>query len=167
MNTNAKSVVVLTSICVVVSALLSGANFFTAPVIEENKAEAVRESLYQVMPDAADFEEVELPADAPETVAGIYRETGGLGYAVNLATTSQYSSDDMGITVAIGTDETITGIALTGYYESKDFGDDYPQTYVGADSSLAGVDTVAGVTYSSTAFKEAIQDAFEAVKGVE
>ncbi len=161
MKLNAKSVVVLTVICTVVSALLSVTNFFTAPVIEENKAAAASASLTVVMPDAAGFEEIELPEDAPATVLNLYRETSGLGYVAILATTSQYSSGDMGITVAIGADGCISGVTLTGYYESKDFGEDYPQTYIGADSALNGVDTVSGVTYSSTAFKEAILDAFD------
>lgn len=161
MKLNVKSVVVLTSICVVVSALLSVTNFFTAPVIEENKAAAASASLTVVMPDAAGFEEIELPADAPATVLNLYKETSGLGYVALLATTSQYSSGDMGITVAIGADGCISGVTLTSYFESKDFGSDYPQTYVGADSALNGIDTVSGVTYSSTAFKNAIQDAFD------
>ena len=160
MKLNVKSVVVLTSICVVVSALLSVTNFFTAPVIEENKAAAASASLTVVMPDAEGFEEIELPADAPATVLNLYKETSGLGYVALLATTSQYSSGDMGITVAIGADGTITGITLTSYYESKDFGSEYPQTYLGADSALNGVDTFAGVTYSSNALKSAVTDAF-------
>ena len=160
MKSNVKSVVVLTAICVVVATLLSVTNYFTAPVIENNKAATANESLYVVMADAAGFEEVELAADAPATVTGLYKETSGLGYVVTLSTTSQYSSDNMGITVGIGSDGKIVGVTITGYYESKDFGPDYPQTYVGADSALNGIDTFAGVTYSSTAFKEAIQDAF-------
>ena len=146
MKLNVKSVVVLTSICVVVSALLSVTNFFTAPVIEENKAAAASASLTVVMPDAEGFEEIERPAEAPATVLNLYKETSGLGYVALLATTSQYSSGDMGITVAIGADGCISGVTLTSYFESKDFGSDYPQTYVGADSALNGIDTVSGVT---------------------
>ena len=66
----------------------------------------------------------------------------------------------MAITVGFGADSKISGILLTNYQESKDFGADYPATYVGQDSALGGVDTVAGVTYSSKAFKDAITDAF-------
>lgn len=166
MKSNVKSVVVLTVICVVVATFLSVTNFFTAPVIASNKEAAAYESLYVVMPDAQGFEKVELPADASETVTSLYKETSDLGYVATLSTTSQYSSDNMGITVAIGADGTIVGVTLTGYYESKDFGPDYPQTYIGADSSLSGIDTFAGVTYSSAAFKEAIQDAFDALNAV-
>ena len=72
----------------------------------------------------------------------------------------ELSTDEMGITVAIGADGKISNVLLTGYYESKDFGADYPATYIGQDSALGGVDTVAGTTFSSTAFKDAITDAF-------
>ena len=161
MKENVKSVIVLTAICLVVAALLAVTNYYTAPVIEANKANAANESLTVVMPEGTGFEEIELPADAPATVQHIYKETSGLGYVALLSTTSQYSSGDMGITVGVGADGKICGVALTSYFESKDFGQDtYPQTYVGQDSALGGVDTVAGVTYSSTAFKEAITDAF-------
>ncbi len=161
MKENVKSVVVLTAICLVVAALLAVTNFYTAPVIEANKANSANESLTIVMPDATGFEELELPADAPATVQHIYKETSGLGYVAILSTTSQYSSGEMGITMAVGADGKISGMALTSYMESKDFGQDtYPQTYIGQDSALGGVDTVAGVTYSSTAFKDAVTDCF-------
>lgn len=160
MKENVKSVVVLTAICLVVAALLAVTNFYTAPVIEANKAAAATGSLAEVIPGAAGFEEVELPADAPATVKNLYKETSGLGYVMLLETTSSYSASPMAITVGFGSDSKISGVLVTNYQESKDFGADYPATYVGQDSALGGVDTVAGVTYSSKAFKDAITDAF-------
>lgn len=160
MKENIKSVVVLTAICLVVAALLAVTNFYTAPIIEANKASAATGSLAEVIPGATGFEEVELPADAPETVKSLYKETSGLGYVMLVEATSSYSASPMAITVGFGADSTISGILLTNYQESKDFGVDYPATYIGQDSALGGVDTVAGVTYSSKAFKEAITDAF-------
>ena len=160
MKENIKSVFVLTAICLVVAALLAVTNFYTAPIIKANKAAAATGSLAEVIPGAAGFEEVELPADAPATVKNLYKETSGLGYVMLLETSSNYSASPMAITVGFGADSKISGILLTNYQESKDFGADYPATYVGQDSALGGVDTVAGVTYSSKAFKDAITDAF-------
>ena len=160
MKDNVKSVVVLTVICLVVSALLAVTNHFTAPIILANKAAAATKSLTQVMPEGKNFEKLELPADVPATVTDLYQETSGQGYVVMLSTSSQYSADNMTFTLGVGTDGVIKGVALTGYYESKDFGEDYPQGYVGADSALNGIDTFAGITYSSTAFKNAVSDAF-------
>ncbi len=163
MKNNVKPVIVLTLICLVVAGLLSVTNFYTAPVIEANKAAAATGSLTEVMPEATGFTELEVTADMPATVKQIYQENSGLGYVVIIGTISQYSSGEMGITVAIGTDGKISGVTLTSYQESKDFGKDtYPQTYIGVDSSL-NVDTFSGVTYSSTAFKQAIGDAFTAL----
>lgn len=159
MKENIKSVVVLTAICLVVAVLLAVTNSITAPIIAENKAAAANDSLLVVMPEATGFEEITFE-NTPATVKNVYKETSGLGYVMILGTTSQFSSDEMGITVAFGADGKICGIALTGYYESKDFGADYPSTYVGQDSALGGVTLVAGCTYSSTAFRDAITDAF-------
>ncbi len=160
MKSNIKSVGVLSAICVVIAAVLAVTNFVTAPIIEKNKAAANDKALKMVMPDAKGFEKLSLDG-APSTVKELHKETSGLGYVAVLATTSSYSQGDMGIVVAISADGKISGITITGYYETKDFGKDtYPQTYIGADSALNGVDTFSGVTYSSTAFKNAITDAF-------
>ena len=161
MKENIKSVVVLTAICLVVAVLLAYTNSITAPIIEANKAAKASGSLLEVMPEAADFENItETLGELPATVKEVHKETSGLGHVMILGTTTQFSSDEMGITVAIGADGKISNVLLTGYYESKDFGADYPATYIGQDSALGGVDTVAGTTFSSTAFKDAITDAF-------
>ena len=154
-----KSIAVLTSICLVVAVLLAAVNHVTAPIIEESAATGAQASLYAVLPNAAGFEEETPAGEVPETVTGIFRDTGGSGYAVTLSTSSSYSATPMTFTLGVGTDGKITGVEMTNYAESKDFGE-YPSTYVGQDSALSGVDLYAGVTYSSTAFRSAVEDAF-------
>lgn len=156
--------IVLTLICLVVALALAAVNLFTAPIVEENNRKKEMESLRLAMPEGADFTEV-ADLTLPDTVKSVYRESEGRGYVLLLSTTSQYTSGDpMNITVGIGADGKITGIRLTSYTESKDFGKEtYPESYVGKDESLSGVKLVAGVTYSSTAFREAIKDAFRAL----
>lgn len=166
MNDSVKSVVSLVVICLVVTLALSAVNYFTAPVIAENNAKAVQGSFAEALPGADGFEELEPAADAPETVKSIYKENNGLGYVVILETTSQYSESPMGITVGIGTDGIIKNIVLTNYAETKNFGDDYPASYIGQDSALAGVELVSEVTYSSTAFRNAVTDAYTALFAV-
>ena len=161
MKENIKSVAVLTAICLVVAVLLAYTNSITAPIIEANKAAKASGSLLEVMPEATGFENItDTLGELPATVKEVHKETSGLGHVMILGTTTQFSSDEMGITVAIGADGKISNILLTGYYESKDFGADYPATYIGQDSALGGVDTVAGTTFSSSAFKNAVADAF-------
>ena len=166
MNKYFKSITVLFSICLVVSLLLALINYITAPVIEQTKLKAETASLTEVLPDATEFEKIELNDSVPETVNAIYKDKNGAGYAITLATITQYSSSDMLISVGIDNDGIIKGVALTAYTESKDIGADYPGKFVGKDSSLEGIDIVAGVTYSSTAFKDAIKDAFTGLEAV-
>ncbi len=165
MNDSVKSTIVLTAICLIVTLILSAVNYVTAPIIKQNADKAVQESLKAVLPSAASFEEVELKENTPETVKAVYKDTAGSGFAIALETTSSYSEAPMAITVGISADGIIQNIVITNYSETKDFGADYPNTYVGKDASLAGVDLVSGVTYSSTAFKNAINDAFTAMLG--
>ena len=67
--------------------------------------------------------------------------------------------------IGISEDGKITGIEIDNYSESKNF-ENYPETFVGKDSSLEGVDLYGGVTYSSKAFKEAVSEAFTAAEEV-
>lgn len=163
-NTSVKSIVVLTAICIVVVALLAAVNHVTRPVIEKNALLAEQASLREVLPDAEEFKSLELEG-APETVTGLYEEINGKGFAVTLSTVSSYSQNPMTFTLGITADGKIAGVEMTNYSETKDFGS-YPETFVGKDAGLEGVDVTAGVTYSSEAFKSAVKDAFAAVEGV-
>ncbi len=160
MNKYVKSIFVLFSICLIISLLLATVNYITAPIIEEAKKKAEIESLSAVLEGAENFEKYELTDDIPKTVTGIYKETSGLGYAIALSTKSQYSEDNMLITVGIDSNRVIKGIKITNYTESKELPKSYTQSYVGKDSKLENIDTYAGVTYSSRAYKDAISDAF-------
>ena len=160
-NSNIKSIVVLTVICLVVVTLLAAVNHVTRPIIDKNALYAEQESLRKVLPDAKEFNALELEG-APETVTGLYEEKDGLGYAVTLSTVSGYSQNPMTFTIGITADGRIAGIEITNYSETKDFGS-YPETFIGKDAELSGVDVAAGVTYSSEAFKSAVKDAFAAV----
>lgn len=138
--------------------VLFGLNVVTAPLIEANGASRALAPLKSVMPDAKGFEEMTGLAAVPATVQGIYAETSGLGYAVKLSTTEGYTHDPMEITLAVDAEGRISGVEVNTYPDSKDFGADYPATYVGQDSAMADVSLVAGVTYSSSAFKNAVSD---------
>ena len=66
--------------------------------------------------------------------------------------------------MAVDTEGKIVGTQVLSYPDTKDMGvDTYPQTYIGQDSTLADVSLVAGVTYSSKAFHDAILDGFTAL----
>lgn len=164
MDVKVKSVIVLTAICLIVTAVLAVTNHFTAPVVNQVREDRVQRSLEQVLPDAGEFDEVEVPVDAPDSITAVYRAADG-SYAVVLAVRSAYSSGDMGITVGIK-DGVIVNAVITSYMESKDFGKTtYPALYSGTNAeTYAQVDTFAGATYSSNAFKQALADAFSVIE---
>lgn len=167
-----KSVLALVAIVLVAVLLLTGLNFITAPLIAENGSAAAFAPLYAVMPDAAGFDQLYDAADpgssalanVPASVQSIYGETGGMGYVLRLSTSEGYTKQPIEFTLAIDAEGKISGVELTAYPETKDMGKEtYPQTYLGQDSTLANVSLVAGVTYSSTAFKNAVADGFAAL----
>jgi len=118
-----------------------------------------------VFPEGAAPEALELPAGAPETVKEMYKDSASGVVAVVLETYSMYSSDMMVFVVGISPEGAVTGIEIINYADSKSLGD-YPESFVGKNESLEGVDILAGVTYSSTAFRNAVRDAFTAFKEV-
>lgn len=167
-----KSVLALVAIVLVAVLLLTGLNFITAPLIAENGSAAAFAPLYAVMPDATGFDQLYDAADpdssalanVPASVQSIYGETGGMGYVLRLSTSEGYTKQPIEFTLAIDAEGKISGVELTAYPETKDMGKEtYPQTYLGQDSTLANVSLVAGVTYSSTAFKNAVADGFAAL----
>lgn len=166
-----KSALTLIALVAAFAVLLVGLNFLFAPLIAKNGAAEQFAPLYSVMPDASGFEVLydagdsaasELK-DVPETVQGIYSEKSGLGYVLRLSTTEGYTGEPIEFTMAVDAGGKISGIELTAYPDTKDFGADYPGTYVGQDSALADVSLVASVTYSSSAFKNAVSDGFAAL----
>lgn len=161
-----KAVAVLAALFVVFAAAMFGLNFVTGPMIEANNASQAYGPLFAVMPEADDFEPIYMAdgsvvstlADVPETVKAVYKETSGLGYALKMATTKGYTGNPIELTFGVGTDGKICGIQLDAYPETKDFGAEYPGTFVGQDSALADVQIVTGCTYSSVAFRDAVLD---------
>lgn len=152
-----RSALSLLAIVLVFAVVLFGLNTALAPIIEKNNAAQALAPLFKVMPEAKGFEPIELP-DAPATVKAVYAETDGQGYAVKLSTTEGYTGEPMELTMAVTTDGKITGVEVNTYPDSKDFGAEYPLSYIGQDSALADVSLVAGVTFSSAAFKNAVSD---------
>ncbi len=162
-----KSVVVLFSVCFFVALVLTAVNVVTEPIILDSKLQAETASLKNVLPDSDGFDKVDTLEGTPETVSGIYKDRNGTGYAVTLSTASQYSKENMQISVGVGRDGIIKGVEITVYTESKDFGKDFPKSFIGKGKDLTGIETVSGVTYSSKAFIGAIGDAFKALELLE
>lgn len=158
MNISLKSILSLTAICAVVAILMAATNFITAPIIEANEAAAANDALLVVMPNGQGFEAVDISTyTLPATVNEVYKEANG-GYVVKLTTTG-YSS---GMVVMVGVDGTgtVTGATCLGSSETLGYEKTYGDTTVGATvATIDSLDTVAGATRTTEAYKNAVKDA--------
>lgn len=165
------SVLVLVVIVALGAGMLFGVNAYTTPIIEANKAGSANEALLKVFPEGKDFTLLytyEDPAssalvDVPETVKTIYAESEGLGWVMDLSTTAGFTGEPMNLTLGVDASGTIICSELTAYPDTKDFGADYPLSFLGQDSTLADVGLVSGATYSSKAYRGAVEDGFAAL----
>ena len=166
------SIIVLVLAAALGVGLLTGVNSATAPIIAENEAGQANEALLAILPEGTGFEllySAEDPSasaltDVPATVVSIYEETSGLGWAITLSTTEGYTGEPMELAVGIDTEGRISTSQVLTYPDSKDFDQAvYPASFVGQDSTLADVGLVSGVTFSSKAYRNAVNDAFTAL----
>lgn len=161
---NIKPTLVLGAICIIVAALLAAVNLIAAPKIEANRIAEITKSLTEVMPEGEFAAEPDKLKDgAPETIKAVYTDKKGGGYVFVLEAKTEYTKgENMGITVAIDNSGKVLNVKLTSYSESKDFGKDYPGSYIGLDADgVASAPLVSGVTFSSSAFRSAIYDALK------
>lgn len=168
-----KCVLVLGAICLAVAVLLAAVNYVTAPIIEENARKEQEKAYLAVLPDATDFEAVELTAEVPKTVSEIRRDKGGSGYAFTV-NAAGYGGSSSPITAIVGIDASgrITKIVVTDISgESAGIGDkvgekNYLESFVGKDALLDGISTISGATISSSGFISGVKDAFTAFLAV-
>ncbi len=161
MKRHIKSVVSLTAICAVVALLLGLTNFITAPVIEKQENDAVQKALTIVLPNGEDFKSVDLDEfKLPNTITEAYSEKNG-GYVFKMVTTG-YAS---GLTILCGIDSqgVVKGATCVASNETngaeKSYGDKLKNKTV---TDVDTVDTVAGSTKTTLAYRNAVKDALNA-----
>jgi electron transport complex protein RnfG len=165
-------IVALTLICLIISAALAFTNSFTEPVIAKAAAERAEAARSEVIPGAAGFELMQVDG-LPATVKEVYRTTNNVGY-VFMITASGYGGD-IKLICGIDTDGKLIMTKTLAQAETKGMGskiteDAFAGQFPGKDSTLEGVDAIAGATISSKAYIGAVKDAFtafERVKGVQ
>ena len=164
-----KPIAVLAAICLVVTALLAYINSVTSPIILAAELKAAEEARMEVMEDATSFEEID-PALLPEGVTEGYEADNG-GY-VFLMTTKGYGGDIKMICGIL--DDKITKVETLSHSETSGIGSKvvdnnsgYSDNYIGKTAEdYESVDGITGATISSTAYKKALESAFEAYEAV-
>lgn len=164
-NEIVKPVLVLVCICLVVTALLAYINSVTSPIIAKAEQEKTEQAMSEVLTEAEGFRPVEID-NRPDRVTEIYSAENGSGY-VFMLTTKGYGGD-MKLICGIKSDGTIEQCKTLSHSETSGLGsktaeDPYRNQYCGKSSdTLSEVDAISGATISSTAYKNAIEDAFKA-----
>ena len=156
-----KCFIVLLLIIGVFGGAMYALNLHTGPIIEQNNAGAANDRLNSVMAGGTGYEDITATLGTlPETVVAVHKEKSGLGFVIEAKATSQYTGGDaMDILIGVSPDGKISGIKLVSHSESLIFGEEYPDSYIGKDSALSGVEVYAGSTFSSKAFKGAVEAA--------
>ena len=171
-NSLGSAILCLVLIFAVFTGILFAVNTYTGPVIEWNDSAAVLAPLYKLLPDAEGFTllyDAEKPdasslTDVPATVRYIHSVQPDAGYALQLSTTEGYTHEPIEISFAVDPEGKIVNAQVDAYPDTKDMGvDSYPLTYIGQDYALSDVSLVAGVTFSSSAFRKAVADGFAAL----
>ncbi len=157
-----------------------GLNFITGPMIEANNAGAEFAPLLAVMPEGAEFDGDALIYDSenasastlknvPAAVLSVYKEKNALGFAIRTTATTKYTDSPLVMTIGVTAEGNICGIQIDDFgagssnWNSKYLTKEYVGNYIGKDSALAGVELIGGVTYSSQAFKDAVEEALGAL----
>ena len=160
-----KPVLVLVCICLVVTALLAYINSVTSPIIAKAEQEKTEQAMSEVLAEADGFNPLKIE-NLPERVTEVYSAQNGSGY-VFMLTTKGYGGD-MKLICGMKADGTIEQCKTLSHAETSGLGsktaeDPYRNQYCGKNAdTLSEVDAITGATISSTAYKNAIEDAFKA-----
>ena len=161
-NKSVKSIILPVIVVILAFVILFLVNLWTYPLIVESRMQGEVGPAMDVMPNAKGFEELKLD-NIPSTVETVYKETSGQGYVVKVSTKAGFTKEAIVFYVAIDGENKVQKINVTEYPETRDVGDGYVDTFIGSDSTLSTVDLIAGVTYSSSAIKNGVADAFKAL----
>ena len=161
-NKSVKSIILPVIVVILAFVILFLVNLWTYPLIVESRMQGEVGPAKDVMPNAKGFQELKLD-NIPSTVETVYKETSGQGFVVKVSTKAGFTKEAIVFYVAIDGENKVQKINVTEYPETRDVGDGYVDTFIGSDSTLSTVDLVAGVTYSSSAIKNGVADAFKAL----
>lgn len=164
-----KSIIVLTSVCLVIALAMAAVYMVTNPIIKENNERAATEALYIVLDDATEFDKVS-DYVLPSSVTAAYVDLGGTGYAF-VCEVMGFGNDPIRLAVGVGNDGKIIKVyTIDCSSESQGYGSQvgekwFTDSFIGVDYDGiinvddSKVDTISGATISSSAYLRAVGDA--------
>ena len=166
-------ILVLTLICFAVSGALAFMDSITQPVIAEAASDRTKTIMNAKIPAAEGFEEIDISGlfNSRFTMEA-YKSTNDVGYVI-IKGANGFKSEVI-IICGIDNDGKIIAVSVLSHKETAGYGNKMEEAsfidpFIGKDKRLDGVDTVTGATYSTRAFIDAVNEAFEIyeiVKGV-
>ena len=184
MNETIKLAIKLFVITAVVAALLAVVNMVTEPLIEANNEKTFNETMAQVLPEAEEFEEVDVeitPEDGAVTVDSVYagRSDGKVvGYVV-AAVCSEVYGGDITVMTGINSDFTVNKAEVTEMDETPGLGakaqgewidqfqglsEDIEVDKNGSAQTDNKVEAISGATITSRAVTKAVNESIKAAE---
>lgn len=157
-------VVVLTSICLVVTAALAVTNQITAPIIAAAQQSGADAAKQVVLPQGADFEDL-AEADLPAGISAASKAGNGGGYVFTVKTRGY---GEMTVMVGVDSQGKVAGTQVLVHDETQGIGtqvvndgSDFQKSLVGV-TDPSSVQAVSGATMSSNGMKNAVKTALDA-----
>ena len=167
-----RSALCLLLLLALMAGLVYGANGVAAPIVAENErlaAEAAAAAEKALLGDSVMLYDRADPAASTltvtaDTVQSVYRDESKQSYLLRLSTFEGYTKDvPIELTLVVDFEGKIVSLAVESSGETKELSEDFLPSFAGQDSTLAGVELVAGVTFSSSAIRNAVNDGFNAL----
>ena len=155
MNKTIRSVLCLVLLLAVMLGATWGVNALTAPIVEANAKALLGDAV--LVYDSADPSASALAVTA-DTVQRVYKDDTKQLFTVDLSTSEGYSHGPIDLKLTVDFEGRIAGLELVQNSDDKDLGEAFLPSFAGQDSALGGVELVAGVTYSSSAIRNAVSD---------
>ena len=161
MKTKLMPSIVLTAICLVVAALLSVVNMFTAPAILAAQEAAANAALAEVLPGCTNTEDVtDNYTNLPASITKVVKASNGYVFQMNVVG----YKPGLIVMCGIGLDGKITGDKYIQSNETLGAEDVVAGNFLGVDKGSINEDLIAGPTARLTtmAYYNAIMDALNA-----
>ena len=158
MSKSLKSIIVLTSICLIVALSLSLVNSITAPIISRQAGDEAQKKLSFMLP-GSELEKLEFDTEKYPSVVNAYRDKGGKGFVFELKTNKGYTGGDIYFLTAIDLSGKILKIEFNKYPETRGTAEGFVNLYT--NKNIPVTDTLSGATVASGAIKNAIIEASE------
>ena len=167
---------ILFAITAVAALVLAYVNSLTRPIIIEQEENKMAEAMFEVLPDADDFEEIPIEASDATSVRRFYKSDAG--YVV-MAMPSGYGGE-ISMMVGVDNDLKVTGISIISQSETAGLGakcteKEWQDQFIGKTENITvskngakdnEIDAISSATITSKAVTKGVNDAIDAVKAI-